>query len=444
MVSIDKLNISEDKKRILENLLWATGGKVVILLGSLFVGILVARYLGPEQYGLMNYVISLVFLYQVLAVFGLDSIEVREEARGEIPFTTVIGTAFCIKIGLGILTMLGVILTSWLMDADAATTLFVAIHSLSIITNSFGVIRNYFTSIVQNKYVVQSEISRTLIGMGIKVVMLLCHASLIWFVCAFTFDTFLLAGGYYISYRRKVGRISAWTFDMEYAKHLMKESFPLLLTSAAVIVYQRIDQVMIGQMIDKESVGYFSIAVRFVEVLVFVPQMLAHTISPVLVKLREHSPEHYRIKAQQFMNLSLWCTTLLSVLTSVLAYWIILFTFGEQYLVAVPVLQVLSFKAVSVALSNTAGTMIIVEGIQKQVFWRDVFGCIVCVILNYLFLPRYGVMAAAVVAIVSNVAAGYLADALIPAYRHVFVHQTKAMLIGWKDVVHIKSIISNH
>ena len=87
--------------------------------------------------------------------------------------------------------------------------------------------------------------------------------------------------------------------------------------------------------------------------------------------------------------------------------------------------------------------MLITEGLQRYAVFRDGMGCIVCVVLNYLLLPRYGIMAAAVVAIVSNVTAGYLADAIIPAYRHLFVRQTKALLWGWKDVVKAKDMLSH-
>ena len=57
------------------------GGKIVNTAGTLLVGILVARYLGPEQYGLMNYVISYVSIFSVLSTFGLDNIEIRELSR---------------------------------------------------------------------------------------------------------------------------------------------------------------------------------------------------------------------------------------------------------------------------------------------------------------------------------------------------------------------------
>ena len=90
--------VSETKKKVLGNLAWAVAGKTVNLAGTLVLGIIVARYLGPEQYGLMNYVFSYVFLFQILASFGLDSIEVREESKGCVPYTTVLGTAFRIKV----------------------------------------------------------------------------------------------------------------------------------------------------------------------------------------------------------------------------------------------------------------------------------------------------------------------------------------------------------
>lgn len=437
----NKLHLSPTKGAIVQNLFWSVVGKIVNLLSGLLVGIIVARYLGPAHYGLMNYVISYVFLFMTFATFGLDNIEIREEARRQMPFQTIIGTAFGLKVGFGLLFMVLVILTSWQMDADGYTTLLIAIYSLTIVLNSFTVVRNYFTAIVQNEYVVKAEITRTLLGIVIKVILLLLHASLTWFLVAYMFDFVLLASGYVMAYHAKIGRIREWHFDHDYARFLIKESFPLLLTNAAVIIYQRIDQVMIGQMIDKESVGYFSVASRFVEVLVYIPMMLAQTITPVLVRIREQSQEEYVRKGQQFMNLSLWLSLLASALTSAVAYWLIRYTFGTAYLPAIAILQVMAFKAASVALSNTAGAMLVTEGLQRYAILRDGLGCLVCITLNYLLLPRYGIIAAAFVAIASNVAAGYLADALIPAYRHLFVRQTKALLTGWQDLVHVKTII---
>lgn len=437
----NSINLSPTKGLIVQNLFWAIMGKFVNLLSGLLVGIIVARYLGPEQYGLMNYVISYVFLFQTFAIFGLDSIEIREEARNQDYFEVIIGTAFGIKIITGVIFMILSIATSYIMEADSYTTILVAIYSFSIVLNSFSVIRNYFTSIVQNEYVVKAEISRCLLSMAIKVVLLLLHLPLIWFIVSYMVDFAFLASGYVMAYHAKIGKLHTWKFDKKSAFFLLKESFPLLLTSAAVIMYQRIDQVMIGQMVDKSAVGFFSVATRFVEVLIYIPMTLAQTISPVLVRARERSEQEYEKKCQQFMNLSLWLSLSSAIVTSVIANWIVCITFGNEYVPAVIVLQIMAFKVASVALSNTAGTMLVCEGLQKYAIFRDTFGCIVCIVLNYLLLPHYGIIAAAYVAIISNIAAGYVADAFIPAYRHLFVRQTKSLLFGWRDILALKAII---
>lgn len=430
-----KLHLSQTKTDIVQNLFWAVLGKVITLLSGLLIGIIVARYLGPEQYGLMNYIISYVFLFQTFAIFGLDAIEIREEAKGAIPYLQIIGTAFWLKVIFGCFFMVVAIITSWIMEADANTTFLVTIYSFTIVLNSFSVIRNYFFAIVQNEHVVKSEIARTLIGLVIKFVLTWMHASLTLFIIAYMFDIVLLSSGYIITYKDKIGSIWQWSFNMKYAKYLLKESLPLLLTSTAVIIYQRIDQVMIGQMIDKESVGYFSVASRFVEILVFFPMMLSRTITPILVKIRERNEEEYVAKAQQFMNISVWLSFFASTFVSCIASLLVKYTFGDTYIPAVAVLQIMSFKAAVVALSNTAGSMLVTEGLQRFAIFRDSFGCIVCIALNYLLLPRYGIIAAAFVAIASVVSAGYLADALIPAYRHLFIRQTKALIWGWSDLL---------
>lgn len=435
---LSKLGLSQLNISLFKNIYWALLGKICNLASGLIVGIIVARYLGPEKYGLMNYVISYVFLFQTIAIFGLDSIEVREESKNEAQYNKIIGTAFILKIVLGCIFIAVTIITSIFTERDSYTTILIAIYSITIVLNSFSVIRNYFTSIVQNEYIVKAEISRTLLAIIIKLCLLFFKANLTIFVIAYATDYILLASGYYVSYKYKIGKISIWEFDKSIAVYLLKESFPLMLTSTAVFIYQRIDQVMIGQMIDKQSVGYFSVASRFVEIIMYIPMTLAQTIMPVLVKVKEQSYQAYELKGQQFMSFSFWFTLITCTVVSLLAYFIVNITFGIEYLPAVPILQIMAFKAATVALSNTAGTMLIAEGLQKYAIFRDITGCLVCLLLNYLLLPLYGIMAAAFVALASNFAAGYLADAFIPAYRHIFYRQCHTLFLGWTDIIHIK------
>ena len=437
---IDKSNLSETKRKIVANLYWAVLGKVVTLLGSLLVGIFVARYLGAEQYGLMNYVISYVALFQVFALFGMDYIEIRELSKGQFDKQVVLGTAFRLKLLLAWLTVLLVVGTALLFESDCFTITLIVMYSFSIVFNSFSVIRNYFTSVVWNEYIVKTEIARTLLGAGIKVVLLGLKAPLWAFLAATMFDTVLLASGYVLAYKTKVGLMSDWRFDWQLGKYLLKQSFPLLLSGAAVMVYNRIDQVMIGNMIDKASVGYFSVATRFVEVALFVPTVMSQTIAPILTRTRERSQEEYERKAQLFMFVRVWGCVLMGGGICLLAYWLVRLTFGTEYMLAVPVLQVMAFKVVGMALSNTAGQMIIIENQQKFAFLRNLLGCIVCVLLNLWLIPQYGIMGSAVVTVITTFFVGCLANGLIPPYWRYLRFQLKTLCIGWMDLFKITQI----
>lgn len=164
-----KLNLSENAVKVTKNIGWALLGKVATLLGSFIVGIFVARYLGPEQYGLMSYVIAYVSIFQTLALFGMDNIEIREEAKNKDDRDAIIGTAFVLKVFLSLVTMAAIAVIMAFSKTDTYTKWMIVLYSLSVIFNSFSVIRNYFTAIVWNEYVVKSEIFRTIIGMVIKV-----------------------------------------------------------------------------------------------------------------------------------------------------------------------------------------------------------------------------------------------------------------------------------
>ncbi len=437
---ISKFNLSPTKEKVIRNVVWAVTGKVITLLGGLLVGIFIARYLGPEQYGLMSYVTSYVALFQVLAYFGMDQIEIREESKTPEEKDKIIGTAFTLKIGFAIITMLLVAITAWIFEADSFTKWMIILYSVSMMANSFGVIRNYFTSLVWNEYIVKTEITRTLIGAGIKIALLLFHAPLIWFITAALFDTLLIAGGYLVSYRNKINSIRKWFFDKEQAIYLIRESFPLLLSGAAVIVYTKIDQIMIGNMIDKSSVGHYAVAGKFVEICIFIPTIMCQTITPILVKIYQTSQKDYLEKLQLFMNITIWGTTLMCLIISIIATPLIHYTFGIQFASASSLLQIMIFKVIGYAHAQVTGTMIIIEKKQKLVVLRNLIGCVVVIGLNLILIPKYGTVGAAISSVVTAFCTGVFSHIIIPPYRTIFPMQIRCLIIGWKDILKIKSV----
>ena len=436
---IDKFHISPTKAKILTNVFWAVTGKVVTLLSTLVVGIFVARYLGPEQYGLMNYVISIVALFTVFATFGTTEIIIRELAKKELSKDVILGSAFVVRIGLAFVCLIAIGIYLFFSNETEETSVMILIYASSIFFSCFDVIRFYFTSIIENEYVVKSEIFRTLVGALIKVVLLLCHAPLIAFVAALAFDFLLLASGYTLAYRKRVDSISKWKIDKTFIKKLLSTSFPLLISSAAVIIYQRIDQVMIAKMLDNEAVGYFSTAASFIGVVTFIPTIIVQTTSPLLVGYWKNDRARYEKESQRIMNLTTWVTMIVCIIISLLSDPIIRYTYGSAYLASIPVLQILAFKAVGVALITIGGQLIIIENIHQWAFIRNILSCVVCIICNCYFIPLWGVIGSAWATIITVFFTGAFSNIFIPQYYHILKKQLISLLIGWKD---IKSIIN--
>lgn len=431
-IILNKTGLSTNRRKVVKNVYWAVLGKVVGIASQLLVGIMVARYLGPDQFGLMSYVISYVMLFSVLATFGLDSVEIRELSKNDANRNAIMGTAFALRISFAVLTIFLILLTLWKFEPDRYTFAMVMVYSLTLVCGSFSVIRNYFTSIILNEYVVKTEITRTIIGALIKVVLLLFHCSLTWFIVASTFDFVLVGGGYLYSYRAKAGSVRDWYFDRIVAAMLVRASFPLLLSGTAIVIYQQINAIMIRNMLDNTSVGQFSVGARITELAVFVPIVIAQTVTPLLVKAYQEDPNHYRKKCQHFMDIMVWSSIAISLFLSLLAIPVIRFLYGDKYLNAIPVLQIMAWRTVPMALFSASGQMIVIENIQRYAVVRNLVGCIVSVCLNYLLIPIWGIVGSAVAIVLTMSFAGYFSHMLIRPYHYLVPMQTSALFFGWR------------
>jgi O-antigen/teichoic acid export membrane protein len=427
---LKKINLSDNREKVIRNIFWAFLAKFLNIFSGLFVGILVARYLGPEQFGLMSYVISYVTLFSIFASFGFDNIEIRELAKNNNAKNEILGTALYLRLFLACFTIILIAISVRVFEADRFTLWMIIIYSFSLILNTFSVIKNYFTSIVDNEYIVKTEIIRIIIGAAIKILLLIADAPLEWFIIAITFDFIIIATGYIFSYRKKIGNLVQWSFDKEIAIYHVKESFPLLLSGAAIILYQTIDQIMIRNMISNVAVGHYVVAAKLAEFIVFIPLIIAQTVTPILVQARSSNVSTYELKRKELFDIVIWCTVLFSLALSLLAEPLILFLYGNEFSEAIPVLQIIAWKAVFAAMFVSSGQIIIIEHIHKLAVFRNLIGCLFNIFLNLLLIPTIGIVGSAIASVLTLLITGYLSHLLIKPYRFIFIIQSNSIFLG--------------
>lgn len=132
---------------------------------------------------------------------------------------------------------------------------------------------------------------------------------------------------------------------------------------------------------------------------------------------------------------------IMSLTVSQLAYWLIMYTYGKEYALAIPILHIMAFKAVGMALSSSGGQIIIMEGIQKWVFIRNILGCFICILLNYILIPLYGAIGSAIVTLITVLFTGCLANIFIPCYHGIMKTQLYALFMGWKELGYFQKIL---
>lgn len=397
--------------RYFANTSWLFAEKVLRIVVGIFVGIWVARYLEPEQFGLFSYAQSFVGLFATIATFGLDGIVVRELVKGKVPSEVLIGTTFWLKI-IGAVFVLGILVIAVLFTANNEfTNLLIFIIAGSTVFQAFNVVDFYFQAKVLSRYVVFANVISLLISSLVKIVLIVYEAPLIAFAWSVLFDSIILALGfiYYFLNKADFG-IRQWGFHKATAFILLKDSWPLILSGVVISLYMRIDQIMIMNMLGSEAVGQYAAAVRLSEAWYFIPMVIASSLFPAIINAKEKSETLYYIRLQKLYDLMVWMAIAIALPMTFLSDWIVNFLYGKEYTQASSVLMIHIWAGVFVFLGVAFSKYLVAENLSYKAFYRTLFGASLNIFFNYLLIPIYGINGAAIATFLGQFIANYVYD----------------------------------
>ncbi len=421
--------------RYFKNTSWLFGEKILRMAVGLFVGVWVARYLGPEQYGLLSYASSFVGLFTAVATLGLDGIVVRELVKDESRRDELIGTAFWLKLmgAIGVLIILAIAVN--FTSNDHYTNMIVFIIASATIFQSFNVIDMYFQSKVLSKYVVYANIITLFMSSMVKIALILSNAPLIDFAWVILFDSFVLACGFIYFYIKNNSKfnIQNLTFKKETALSLLKDSWPLILSGMVVSVYMKIDQVMIKEMLSSTEVGYYSASIRLSEAWYGIGVIICNSLFPSIINAKKNSKKLYYERIQKIFVFLILIAYILSIFTYFLSDSIIIIFYGQEYINAASVLSIHIFSVIFVYLGVSSGRWLIAENKTIINLYRTMGGMIINIVLNYFLIERYGIVGAAYASLISYIYAYYIFDIFRIDTRIIFILKTKSLFLkGFK------------
>jgi PST family polysaccharide transporter len=432
----EKLEGRQYLQDVVRNTAWLFADKVVRLGFGLFVGVWVARYLGPAQFGVLSYAQAYVALFSAIAALGLDSVAVRDIVRDPSRKEEILGTVFFLKLlGAAVTVVLAVGTILVVRPGDTVSHIVVGIIALGTIFQAFDAIDFWFQSQVLSKFTVYAKNSAFLIVSVVKIALILSKASVVSFAAAGLVEIALGSIGLILVYRRNGHRLKAWRFRRDTAGRMLADSWPLILSGIVVMVYIRIDQVMIGNILGIAEVGIYSVAVNLTEVWYFIPMAITSSVLPAIVDSKRRSEAQYYDRLKKLYLGLFWLSLVVPILITLFAESIILLVFGEQYRGASTPLSIQCWAGIFVFSGLVSNHWYLVENLNRYNLYRHIAGAAVNIGLNVILIPRYGISGAAFATLITQFASSYLFDLINVRTRVIFRIKTRTFLFFLPDTI---------
>lgn len=414
--------------KILDNIGWLFFDKILRMGVGLIVGVWVARYLGPEQFGLFNFAAAFVGMFGAIAGLGLHGVVVRDLVRDQSSKEEILGSAAALQL-VGGLVAYGLILATifWLRPEDDLAKTIVAILGSMMLFKASEVAVCWFESQVLSKFTVWVQNGTFLVFASIKVLLILKGAPLVAFAWVTMAEGMTVAMMMVLVLGVRGSRVRLLRVTVTRVKSLLVDSWPLLLSGVAVMLYMRIDQIMLGQMIGDEAVGVYSAAVRISEIWYFVPTAIVASVFPAILESKKRSEIQYYNRLQRLYDFVVWVSISIALPMTFLSTSVVSFLFGAIYIDAGAILAVHIWTAIFVFLGVASGQWFLAENRQVLSLQRAVLGAVVNVVLNIFLIPQYGALGAAWATVIAQLSAALLFDLIQKETRLMFIMKLKSM-----------------
>lgn len=397
--------------KVISNAKWIIVCRIVQSILALIISMLSARYLGPSNFGTINYAASVVSFFTPIMYLGINNILVQEIVENRDEEGTVLGTAIFLNVLSSILCICGIILFSIFVNKGETVTIVVcALYSIILIFQATEILKYWFQSRLLSKYTSIIVMTAYLVVSVYKFLLLAFKAPVYWFAVSNAFDTFLISIGMYACYKRLGGQ--KFNFDFDTAKRLFSRGKYYIVSSMMVTIFAQTDKIMLKLMLDETAVGYYSAASSCAGMTSFVFVAIIDSMRPVICEKKLIGEDEYKINLTRLYSVIIFLALAQSLFMSVFSKLIILILYGKSYMPSVSALSIIVWFTTFSYIGSVRNIWILIEKKHQYLWIINLSGAILNVILNYILIPGFGVNGAAAASLITqiftNVIIGYI------------------------------------
>jgi len=427
-------------KKYLHNFSWLFVDRVVRMAMVLGTTVIVSRYLGVERIGQLNYALAIVSIAMVFTSLGANEVVSRDLVRHPERRDELMGSTFAIKLFGGIILNLGLLLYVFLKGLDHFTVMLVMITASAELLKWSTVIDNYFMAEVRGNVAAKVNIASTVFASGYKLVLVWMKAPLIWFAWGYFAETLSYTVGFLWVYHRNGLRYRDWRPTWRMVRYIMDQSWPMLVYGFALQAQLKVDQVMIKDILSRTlgesfaniELGQYSVAVKMLEAIAFLPVVVQLAVAPAIAKARVVDIDLYHERLTNQYRL-MFCLFLITAIPMYfLSEWGIVMLYGEQFRESGILLSLFSFRLIFAFMGVAKGSFITNEGLFKFSLITSILGAVVSIAMNAWLIPIIGARGAIWASIASFLVSIFIVDLFTPSTRINFRLMMHGISTFWK------------
>ena len=390
------------QNREIKNAGWLIAGQTAQIVISFIVNILTARYLGPSDYGIINYAGAYVAFFSSVAGLGVNSVILKSFSDYPDEQGVTLGSALLMRFIASCLSALSMISIVWVVDKGEYTTIVVAILcSSQLVFRSFDSINYWFQYQYRSKITAIIGLIAYIIVSIYKVILLIIEKDVRWFAFATSLDFFVVSLLLFVFYKKNNGQ--KLKFSKQRAKNILTNSYHYIISGMMITLYSHTATFFLKQICNSEEVGYYTLANTIANMWTFVLTAIIDSMYPTIVTLHKEDLEEFKKKNRQLYCIVFYVSVVVSLGFLMLGKTFVLLLYGEQFIGAVRPLIILSFSIAFSYLGVSRNSWVLCMKKQRYLKWMYFIAAIINISLNILLIPVHGCFGAAISALITQI-----------------------------------------
>ena len=389
------------------NIRWQLIDKFSKIFSTLLFNVFLLKTQGPEFLGAYSYVISFGIILVAIASFGMPNVVLSELSLNKSKSLMVLNTSVCVKFMLAISVFLITII--YLNISDHLLKQYEYIISFTILIQAFDAFEYYLQAHHQLAESLKIKFIVTALFLVIKFLIILIDPNLEYIIICYILESFFT----YIFIGFKIQRISYKYVNINYMRKLIKRCLPLALSSFFAIALTRVDQVIIGNYVNLESLGYYNSIISFITILLFIPSVMNNHYFPILGDLISKDYKEYIIALKQCYKRYIITGLVISALPCMYISGIVFILVKVDYLEWIFVGLIYSFTNFFVAIALFQAMRIALECFNYYGLFKTALSFVTVVTLSYIFVVDFGIIGAPLAVLIALMLTEFIFPKLI-------------------------------